>query len=111
MTGEGSDRNHNALLSEGPPGAAARRAARRGDAEGSEQFCGGFRGPVDLEEALTFPGLSWSLGSFLNRRGLGLGEARSASHRNIALPGTRQLQGRGTREAGWGWPENARLSP
>lgn len=88
--------SHNALLSEGPPGAAGRlggggeRAARRGRAEGREQFCGGFRGPMDLVEALTFPGLSWSLGSFRNSRDLGLREARSASHSNITLPGPRQ---------------------
>lgn len=72
-----------------------------GSVEGREQFCGGFRGPVDLVEALTFPGLSWSLGSFSTDK------AKSASHGDLALPGTCQPQGRGT----WGgWMGLARES-
>lgn len=44
-----------------------RSGAEQSRAEGREQFRGGFRGPVAPVEALTFPGPSWSVDSFLKQ--------------------------------------------
>lgn len=87
---EGSDPSHNALLSEGPPGAATRRAALRSRAEGRQRFCGGFRGPVDPVEALTFPGLAGSRAPYASTPG------QDARPGDVTLPETCQPQGGGT---------------
>lgn len=94
---EGSDPSHNALLSEGPPGAATRRAALRSRAEGRQRFCGGFRGPVDPVEALTFPGLAGSWAPYASTPG------QDARHGDVTLPETCQPQGGGTL-GGWMGP-------